>query len=128
MPHQCVRCSKLYDDGASELLKGCACGAKLFFFIKKEKFEKLKNPIPQDLTTEQRQQIETDVMQLVGTESLSPVILDFESVHVPSPGKYELDVVKLFASAPVVFKLEEGKYVIDIAESFERMRKGNKHI
>ena len=36
MPHQCVKCKTYYDDGAKELLSGCECGARLFFFIKKQ--------------------------------------------------------------------------------------------
>ena len=55
-----------------------------------------------------------------------PVVLDFESIRVIEPGKYELDLVQLFNGAPLIFKLEEGKYVIDIAESFERLRKSKK--
>ncbi|MBS3125718.1 hypothetical protein J4211_05745 [Candidatus Woesearchaeota archaeon] len=124
MPHQCVRCNILYDDGASEILKGCSCGARVFFFIRKEKLERMKNTIPQTLDVEQRQQIEDDVMGLVGREREDlPVVLDFESVHVTEPGKYELDLVKLFQQAPLIFKMEDGKYIIDVAQSFERLRK-----
>ena len=43
MPHQCVRCNKFYEDGAQEILEGCSCGARLFFYIKKEKLEETKN-------------------------------------------------------------------------------------
>jgi len=39
MPHRCVRCAKMYEDGAEEILKGCSCGAKLFFFVKKKNLE-----------------------------------------------------------------------------------------
>jgi len=123
MPHQCVRCSKFYEDGAQEILKGCPCGARLFFFIKKEKLEAAKKVLPTELPTEQKQQIEQDVLNLVGYKEDLPVILDFESVRVIEPGKYELDLVQLFKGAPLIFKLEEGKYVIDIAETFERFRK-----
>ena len=124
MPHQCVRCNILYDDGASEILKGCSCGARVFFFIRKEKLERMKNTIPQTLDVEQRQQIEDDVIGLVGREREDlPVVLDFESVHVTEPGKYELDLVKLFQQAPLIFKMEDGKYIIDVAQSFERLRK-----
>ena len=124
MPHQCVRCNILYDDGASEILKCCSCGARVFFFIRKEKLERMKNTIPQTLDVEQRQQIEDDVMGLVGREREDlPVVLDFESVHVTEPGKYELDLVKLFQQAPLIFKMEDGKYIIDVAQSFERLRK-----
>jgi len=41
MPHQCIKCNTLYKDGASEIMKGCSCGGKLFFFIKKEKLDEL---------------------------------------------------------------------------------------
>jgi len=123
MPHQCVRCSKFYDDGAQEILKGCPCGARLFFYIRKEKLEKAKNIIPADLKPEQKKQIEQDVLNLVGSKDEDlPVVLDFESVNVIEPGKYEIDLVQLFKGSSLIFKLEEGKYVIDIAETFERAR------
>ena len=48
-----------------------------------------------------------------------PIILDIESIHILKPGKYELDLVDLFKGKPLVYKLEEGKYVIDIASTFE---------
>ncbi len=126
MPHQCVRCSKFYDDGAQEILKGCPCGARLFFFIKKERLEAAQKVLPQNLEPEQKQQIEQDVLDLVGANDDVPVVLDFESIRVLEPGKYELDIAQLFRGAPVIFKLEEGKYVIDIAESFQRLRKSKR--
>ena len=42
MPHQCVRCNTFHEDGSEQILKGCECGGKLFFYIKKEKLEKKK--------------------------------------------------------------------------------------
>ncbi len=123
MPHQCIRCSKMYADGAHEILSGCPCGAKLFFFIRQEKLEQAKKEFPTELPTEQKKQIENDVLNLVGAKDDLPVVLDFESIHVVKPGKYELDLVKLFNNSPLIFKLEDGKYVIDIAESFQRLRK-----
>ena len=84
----------------------------------------MKNALPPALGIEQRQQIEEDVMGVIGPDREDlPVVLDFESVHVPEPGKYELDLVKLFQQAPLIFKMEDGKYIIDVAESFERLRK-----
>ncbi|MBI4146157.1 hypothetical protein HY489_02355 [Candidatus Woesearchaeota archaeon] len=125
MPHQCVRCSKLYEDGAQEILKGCTCGARLFFFIKKEKLQEAQKVIDVNLKPEQKQQIEEDVRELIGQPANdAPVILDFESVRISKPGKYELDLVKLFQpDSPLIFKLDDGKYVIDIGQSFEKLRK-----
>lgn len=36
MPHQCLKCGKIFEEGSSQLLKGCpSCGGKRFFFTKK---------------------------------------------------------------------------------------------
>ena len=126
MPHQCVRCSTFFDDGARELLNGCGCGGKLFFFIKKEKLEDMKKIANQiKLTNKEKVQIEQDVFDLVGSEvdKDQPVILDLEAIRVLKPGKYELDLVSIFKNDPLVFKLEEGKYVIDILQAFGKKDK-----
>ena len=78
------------------MLKGCSCGGKLFFFIKKEKLEDMKK-ISQDanLSQKDKEQIEQDIFDLVGSEvdKDQPVILDLEAIRVLRPGKYELDLV-----------------------------------
>ena len=125
MSHQCIRCSKFYEDGSSVILKGCDCGGRLFFFIKKEKMEDAKKLTEQvQLSQEQKLQMESDVFELMGHEpSDEPVVLDLEAIRVTQPGKYELDLVHLFQGEPLVFKLEEGKYIVDIVESFKQFRK-----
>ena len=125
MPHQCVRCSEFYEDGAKEILKGCGCGGKLFFFIKKEKIEEIKNAPQSRLTEKEKEQIEQDVFELVGSDidRDAPVVLDLEAIRVSKPGKYELDIVQLFKNEPLVFRLEDGKYMIDVVQSFEKLRK-----
>ena len=67
MPHRCVRCGVVYDDGASEILKGCPCGAKLFFFIKKKYLEESEEMVTK-LSQEEKKQMETDVLELVGSK------------------------------------------------------------
>ena len=126
MPHQCVRCNTLYDDGANEIIKGCSCGGRLFFFIKKEKLEEAKKVTDNlQLTEEDKEQMEKDVFDLVGhdIDSEEPVILDLEAIRVSKPGKYELDLVHLFKGEPLIFKLEDGKYMIDLVQSFDKFRK-----
>ena len=125
MPHQCVRCGTFYDDASKEILKGCSCGGKLFFFIKKEKFEKSKEIIDTaKLSEKEKVQIEDDVFDLVGVDKNrdEPVILDLESIKIKKPGQYELDLVHLFKGDPLIFKLEDGKYMIDVVESFKKLR------
>ena len=121
MPHQCVRCNTIYSDGANEILKGCQCGARLFFYIKKHNIEEGKQLLTK-LTQEEKIQVEEDVKELIGIEKDPdrPIVLDLESIRILKPGKYELDLVHLFKKDPLVFKLEEGKYMIDIPQAFQK--------
>ena len=127
MPHQCVKCGEMYDDGSSDILKGFSCGGKLFFYIRKEK---LKEKQPQiNLSKKQKEQIEKDVYDIMGEkiDRDKPIVLDIESVNILRPGSYELDLVSLFNSKnPLVYKLEEGKYLVDIAETFKKMNEEKK--
>jgi len=123
MPHQCVRCNTFYDDGATEIIKGCKCGGRLFFYIKKEKLEQAQKVAEEvKLSPKEKEQIEKDVFELVGSEidKDEPVVLDLEAIRVLKPGKYELDLVHLFKGEPLIFKLEEGRYMIDLVESFKK--------
>jgi len=124
MPNQCVRCGNLYEDASNELLKGCSkCGGKFFFFVKKDAFERMKQ-LTVSLTNDERREIERDVHEITGLEDTDEaVILDIESIRVLKPGHYELDLVDLFRGKPLVYKLEEGKYVIDLASTFEAKEK-----
>jgi len=126
MPHQCVRCGKFYEDASKEILKGCSCGAKLFFYVKKDQLKSAEKRVA-NLSTKQKEEMINDVYDIMGNEidRDKPIILDIESVNILQPGKYELDLVTLFKKAPVIYKLEEGKYIIDIIETFKNMRKGS---
>jgi len=124
MPHQCVRCGTFYNDGSDAILKGCECGAKLFFYVRKEQIEKAKEST-ESLSEIQKIQIETDVRDILGqTDINEPVILDFESVKIAAPGRYEIDLVHLFRGDPLVIKIEDGKYFIDVANTFRSRKDG----
>ncbi len=126
MPHQCVRCNKVYSDGSQELLKGCDCGGKFFFYVR-EKHLKKAEEITQKLTKEEKKQIEEDIFDIVDMEKDDrPVILDLETIRVLKPGKYELDVVKMFKGDSLVYKLDEGKYIIDLLSTFKSLRERKK--
>lgn len=123
MPHQCVRCNKFYDDGSQEILKGCSCGGRLFFFVKPSVLSSQPD-IAINLSDEEKRKIETDVFELAEIkDNDAPVVLELESVNVKQPGKFEIDLVRLFKGDPLIFRLQEGKYIIDVAETFRRMRK-----
>ncbi len=121
MPHQCVRCNTLFPDGAAEILKGCSCGARLFFYIKKKQIEEGKELVS-NLTEQDKKHIEEDIAEILSIKQEKgdkPVILDVEAIRVMKPGKYELDLVHLFKKDPLIIKLDEGKYMIDLGQAFQ---------
>src|SRR3989338_5522653 len=108
MPYKCVHCNQIYEDGSKEILTGClSCKGKFFFYIKQDKIAQVK----------QEEAKEEEVREIVGVHDEEiPVFLDFESVKVMKPGKYLIDVAKLFSKEmPKVYQLEDGKYIVDLA-------------
>jgi len=121
MPHQCVHCGRLIEGGSREILEGCAkCGSRFFFFIRDEQMSNIKESQKIiEFDKVDKEKVEEDVRSILGIENESkPVILDLESVRVLKPGKFEIDLVSLLNRKPIVFKLEEGKYLIDIESGF----------
>tara|TARA_Y100000310_G_C20644020_1_gene795565 strand:- start:328 stop:711 length:384 start_codon:yes stop_codon:yes gene_type:complete len=111
----------MYEDAAPELLKGCTCGSHFFFFVRKKQLQELKEKTV-ELQGIDKKQVEKDVREMIGLqeEKETPVILDLESVRITGPGKFEIDIVNLFnKKRPLIFKLEEGKYIIDLASTLK---------
>jgi predicted nucleic acid-binding Zn-ribbon protein len=120
MPHRCVHCGKIIGVGSREILEGCgSCGGHFFFYIKSEMLPKIKQEADKaivELAKTDKKRVEEDVRAILKVEDdEKPVILDIESVRVLGPGKFEIDIVGLMSKKPIVFKLEEGKYVIDLS-------------
>ena len=127
MPNQCIHCSEVYPDGARQVLEGCSkCSSRFFFYLTEDKLKKIngqkeENPLL-DLTAEDKVNIEEDIREITGIEEIdAPVVLDLETVKVTSPGKYLLDIPNLFSKErPLVYKLEDGKYVIDLSSTIKK--------
>lgn len=121
MPHQCVHCSKIIEPGSREILEGCSsCGGKFFFYIRDEQVQRIKeeqeSPIP-DFSSVDKRKVESDVREILKIEDDDkPVVLDLESIRILKPGKFEIDIVSLMNRRPIVFKIQEGKYLIDIED------------
>jgi len=133
MPHQCVHCKKIIPIGSKELLEGCGnCGGHFFFYIKEEQLERIKNEILEmpEIPHEEKKQIELDIREVAGIhDETAPVILDIESIRVTGEGKFEIDLVNLFRKGrPLIYKLEEGKYIIDLASTLSQNVKDLKEI
>lgn len=121
MPYKCVHCSAVYRDAAEEVLTGCSsndCRSKFFFYIKDQKLKEIEQMKESEveLNIGEKKQMERDVRELTGIkDEETPVFLDFESIRIVKPGKYLLDVQKLFENnKPRIYKLADGKYIIDL--------------
>ena len=50
MPHQCLKCGRVFEEGSSQLLKGCPdCGGNRFFFTKQPLDENERNVISEEV-------------------------------------------------------------------------------
>ena len=122
MPHQCVKCSRIIPVGSREIIDGCSkCHSRFFFYVREEQLEQLKKKII-EIPEAEKKKIEQDVREIAGIKEMdAPVILDFESVRATGEGKFEIDLANLFnKKKPLVYKLEEGKYMIDIARTLSQ--------
>ena len=119
MAYKCVHCSKIYNDGSKEILSGCSeCRSKFFFYLNADKLKQIleKKEIEPELSIIEKKQIEKDVREIAGiTDEEAPVFLDFESIKIIKPGKYLLDLAKLFETdKPKLYQIEDGKYILDL--------------
>jgi len=125
MAHQCVHCKRILPSGSRELLEGCSeCHGHFFFYIRDEQLNHLREH-PISIPQEEKKQVEKDIREMAGiTQEDIPVVLDIESVRVTGAGKFEIDLVNLFRKdRPLIYKLDEGKYIIDLASTLERSSK-----
>ena len=126
MPHQCIRCNTFYADDAKEIINGCShCEGKLFFYVKQAKVEQARQTV-ENLSEEQKLEIEENVSDVIGhdVDEETAVVVDLESIRIVKPGKYELDLKQLFDNdKPIIYKMGEGKYVVDIVETLNRFNK-----
>lgn len=130
MPNQCVHCGRIIPAGSKEILEGCeGCGGHFFFYIREELLPKLKAEAEKTIIefgSVDKKKVEEDVRSILKVEDdEKPVVLDVESVRVLGPGKFEIDIVGLMSKKPIVFKLQEGKYIIDLSNLNQEEKKSN---
>ena len=66
MPHQCLKCGRVFEEGSSQLLRGCPdCGGNRFFFTKKPLDEMERSSKMEEVG----QDINTAIMELMKSQS-----------------------------------------------------------
>jgi len=65
MPHQCLRCGQIFEEGSSQLLRGCSgCGGNRFFFTKEPLDEEERNAIAREVGKD----INSTIIDILGDE------------------------------------------------------------
>jgi len=123
MANKCTKCGKIHPDEADYLLtKGCnACGGRFFFFVRDEMLNEVEKEVAQ-ITKKEMKEIERDIRSIVPARRLKKkgekeetVVLDIEAIRVIKPGKYQIDVDTLFNQRPIVVRVGDGRYELDIS-------------
>ena len=120
MVHICAACGRVYPDSSEEILNGCSCGGKKFYFERPDRQRKRSAPAPPapepepEPAPEKTESGETDRFDRV------------ESIRIIAPGTYELNIEKMAQSDERVVGLgQEGSYALDLL-SMAGSKKGKK--
>ncbi len=131
MPHQCLKCGEIYEDGSKYVLEGCPkCGGRIFLYTKK--------PLPDRTRKKILKKIENEEISFEG-EKFEEIMEEIErrrqeaikealkqkerveSIKVEDVGEYEINLERLIEGGIIVEK--DGTYFIYLPSLFERRKK-----
>jgi len=106
-------------------MNGCICGARVFLFLRQtegrteeETIEKLKG---QELEESDLEWLDKRLGKEL-EESDKTIHLDVENLLRLGKGKYRLDIASLMKGDPLVIKVRNGVYYIDIPYSMRKKK------
>ena len=118
MPHRCLRCSKVYEDNDSSILKGCECGSVFFMYYKTPEDTEYLSEMEAELESKETT-LEKELTEKIKTKRKFSV----ETVRSPTEGIYEINIDALMKKKPLII-LEKGRaYVIHLPSVFDRFTK-----
>jgi len=115
MPHQCLKCGLVFEEGSAQLLKGCPeCGGNRFFFTKEPLDEKQRS----DITEKVGKDLNTAIMELMDSQGKDVVDKQGNWVKI-KPKDVRLAMEKQLGKEKVVANSKEN---IDIITDEEYRR------
>jgi len=126
MPHKCARCGTIYDDNSPELIDGCSCGARVFLYLKEGPGRSEEDTIREleikEIGGEDLKRLDREFgMDLEKTGRT--IHLDLENLHQIDKGRYRIDIKSLMKGDPLIMKVGDGVYYIDIIDAMSKGRK-----
>jgi len=133
MPHQCLKCGHVFEDGSSQLLKGCPiCNGNRFFFTKEPLDEAGRDAISKEVGKD----INTKLLELFGDENRD--IAEMSGKWINLKPKDIRKVLKQHSSDKIekkddglkekekIDKITDEKYRLKILESLENELESNR--
>ncbi|NMB79465.1 MAG: hypothetical protein GYA23_10285 [Methanomicrobiales archaeon] len=116
MPHKCTKCGREYQDGSTEILKGCAsCGNKKFLYVREEDLH--DDVLEEKSISEIAEESKEEVLEVVEPKTKKEVEMydRVETIRIVSPGSYELNLEKMAQGDERIVSVgKEGSYIIDL--------------
>lgn len=145
MPHQCLKCGKIFDEGSPDILKGCPeCGGKKFFFTNEPLSDEKRKEIGKAgdakiITRALEKKLKEKEGEWIPLEprKVKEILANIakkrkgieikagkkpESISIKEIGDYEIDVKKLLDGEAVIIQ-KDGSYFIHLPSIFEEFKK-----
>jgi len=117
MPHKCIRCGKIYQDGDNSLLKGCDCGSVFFMYLRTPEDVKYIEEMEKELK-EKETTLEIELKKGVRKKKFG-----IETIKSPEKGVYEINLDALMKKKPLIILEKERAYIIHLPSVFEKVRR-----
>ncbi len=114
-------CGIVYEEGSDEILNGCECGNRLFFY-----FRKISDEEASKLKSEKKLEEVEGLKGIIGIKDGEPVIdkgNDIWNIKVKDDGVFEIDIISLMMKEPVIVAGEEGRYLVSLPSIFQGLDK-----
>lgn len=131
MPHKCTKCGREFEDGSTEILRGCpSCGGKKFLYIGES--TRHDDVLEEKTIEEIAAETGEEELEVKGAPSPARTAEEnridcydrVESIRIVGPGSYELNIEKLARDDEMVVGLgKDGQYVVDIFSMGKRKKK-----
>jgi predicted nucleic acid-binding Zn-ribbon protein len=121
MRHQCVRCGRIYPSEAKNLMDGCACGSKLFLYLRTPSLRIKRSQLPKDLDN-----LEAEIRRVLGerTNPDQPISISIENLRLGRNGVYDIDLDSLLKGDPIILRDSAGVYFIDLRSLLKEQEAG----
>ena len=118
MPHRCLRCSKIYEDNDSSILKGCECGSVFFMYYRTLEDTKYLSEMEEELESKETT-LEKELTEKMKTKEKFSI----ETVRSPKEGVYEINIHALMKKKPLIILERGSAYIIHLPSVFEKFMK-----